>query len=262
MIEKTAFFERLRSAFEKNGVGDGLDADKENKFFALTETMLEVNENMNLTAIKDEDGIITKHYADSLLMLGVGIPEGKSVCDVGCGGGFPSFPIAIMRPDLKVTAIDSTAKKIRYINEMAEKIGIKNLRAYCGRAEEIAASKVPASVGAELREMKNREKFDVVTARAVASLPVLAELCLPLVKVGGVFVAMKSKTAEEELDAARTAIEKLGGKVEKVEKKALLFSEDGEKDDDAERTIITIRKIGRTPAEYPRTFAQIKKKAL
>lgn len=263
MIEKSEFFAVLRSVFEKNGLSDGLCREKEEKFLLLTEIMLDANEKMNLTAIKDIFGIVSKHYADSLLMLDAGIPHGASVCDVGCGGGFPSFPIAIMRPDLHVTAIDSTAKKIRYINETAKKIGLSNLVAYSGRAEEISAYEIPRTVDAEVSSLKMREKFDVVTARAVASLPVLSELCLPFAKVGGAFIAMKSRSAEEELDMSVSAIKKLGGSIEKTAGRTLLLPQAEKTDgEDAERTIIVIRKTGKTPPEYPRPFAQIKKKTL
>lgn len=263
MIEKSEFFAIVRAVFEKNGVSEGLDDEKIEKFYKLTEIMLETNEKMNLTAIKDEVGIISKHYADSLFLLDADLPQNATVCDIGCGGGFPSFPIAVMRPDLNVTGIDSTAKKIRYINETAEKIGLENLKAYCGRAEEVSAVKVPHTVDEGLAKMKLREKFDVVTARAVAALPVLCELCLPFVKVGGIFAAMKSKTAEDELESAKSAIEKLGGVIERTEKRKLFVSSDNENDEsDAERIIIVIRKKRNTPPEYPRSFAQIKKKIL
>lgn len=248
MIEKSKFFAKVCSVFEKNGLERYISDEILEKFYLLTEIMLETNEKMNITAITDVDAVIERHYADSLLMLSAGIDEGARILDVGCGGGFPSFPIAIARPDVTVIGLDSTAKKIAYVNETAKKLGLTNLAALSGRAEELAF------------EEGKREKFDVVTARAVAALPILSELCLPFVRVGGKFVALKSKTADEELQAARRGIEKLGGRIEKIEKTALISLIEGE--EDAERTIISIKKAAHTERKYPRAFAQIKKKPL
>lgn len=248
MIEKSKFFAKVCSVFEKNGLEQYISDEILDKFYNLTEIMLETNEKMNITAITDIDAVIERHYADSLLMLSAGIDEGAKILDVGCGGGFPSFPIAIARPDVTVTGLDSTAKKIAYVNETAKKLELSNLTAISARAEELAF------------ESEMREKLDVVTARAVASLPILSELCLPFVKVGGKFVALKSKTAEEELQSARRGIEKLGGRIEKVEKTALRSLIEGE--EDAERTIISVKKVAHTEGKYPRAYAQIKKKPL
>lgn len=261
MIEKSDFFDRVRAVFEINGLSRVADDEKIEKFRLLTEIMQSAGEKMNLTAIKDEEEIIEKHYADSLLILTEQIAPGASLCDVGCGGGFPSFPLAIARPDLEITAIDSTAKKIRYINETAEKIGVKNLKAYCARAEEAAASAPPASLDKEIAALKMRERFDVVTARAVAALPVLCELCLPFVKVGGIFVAMKARSAEEELNSSENAVKELGGETESV-KKLTLRTTGKTENGDMERTMIIVRKKEHTPSNYPRTFAAIKKKPL
>ena len=250
MKKKEDFFIKVREIFTENGLEEYLSEEISEKFYLLTEIMLETNEKMNITAITDIDAIIARHYADSLLKLSVGVENGARVCDIGCGGGFPSFPIAIARPDITVVGIDSTSKKIAYVNETAEKLGLKNLTAVSGRAEELS------EMGGEYRE-----SFDLVTARAVASLPILSELCLPFVKESGRFVALKSKTAEEELNSARIGIAKLGGKIEKSEK--LVLNDKTLKDGiEAERTLITVRKIGKTPPKYPRAYAQIKKKPL
>lgn len=248
MIEKSKFFAKVCSVFEKNGLDRYISDEILEKFYLLTEIMLETNEKMNITAITDIDAVIERHYADSLLMLSADIGEGAKILDVGCGGGFPSFPIAIARPDVTVTGLDSTAKKTAYVNETAKKLELSNLTAISARAEELAF------------ESEMREKFDVVTARAVASLPILSELCLPFVRVGGKFVALKSKTADEELQIARKGIEKLGGRIEKVEKTALRSLIEGE--EDAERTIISVKKVAHTEVKYPRVYAQIKKKPL
>ncbi len=253
MKEKSEFFSKVKSIFTENSLENYLEDEILEKFYYLTEIMLETNEKMNITAITDIDAVIARHYADSLIMLTAGIEKNSKVCDVGCGGGFPSFPIAIARPDLTIIGIDSTAKKVSYVNETAKKIGLSNLSAISGRAEELC--------GTYRSELKLRESFDVVCARAVASLPVLSELCLPFVKPGGRFIALKSRTAEDELKAAKSGITKLGGKIEKTEKMVLKDKTLSESTD-AERTLITIRKIGETPNKYPRAYAQIKKKPL
>ena len=189
--------------------------------------------------------------------------EGIRMADIGCGGGFPGLPVKIVRDDIDITMIDSTEKKIRYVGETANKLGLVRVTPLSARAEEIASSK-----GAL------REKFDVVTARALARLNVLAELCLPFVKVGGVFVSMKAATAEEELQEARRGIGQLGGKVKYVKEihfepstlDMTSFSE-AEKNAVAEfmsakRYMIVIEKVSHTPDAYPRQYAKISKKPL
>ncbi len=250
MKKKEDFFAKVNKIFTENSLSEYLTNEILEKFYSLTCIMLETNEKMNITAITDEDAVIARHFADSLLLLKADIESGARVCDIGCGGGFPSFPIAIARPDITVMGVDSTAKKIAYVNETAAKLGLQNLTAISARAEDISGT-----------DGEYREKFDLVCARAVASLPVLSELCLPFVKVGGRFVALKSKTADEELADSKKGIITLGGKIEKVEKLSLIDHtlEDG---CDAERTLITVRKISKTPPKYPRPYAQIKKKHL
>ncbi len=250
MIEKEEFYGKVRRIFEENGLFEYLSDEILEKFRSLTEIMLETNEKMNITAITDIDAVIARHYADSLLMLSENIESGARVCDIGCGGGFPSFPIAIARPDIFITGVDSTAKKVVYVNEAAAKLGLTNLKAISGRAEELAA------VGADMRE-----SFDVVCARAVAALPVLSELCLPFVKVGGRFIALKAKSGEEELSLSEKGIEKLGGRVIKSEK-LYLRDKTVPGGEEAERLLITVEKVRKTEEKYPRAFGQIKKKPL
>ena len=216
--------------------------------FFLSEKLVETNQVMNLTAIVDEDGIILRHLVDSLL-ISAEIPQGATIIDVGCGGGFPTLPLAIFRQDVSITAIDSTEKKIRYVQETADELGLSNVRAISARAEELA----------HLPEY--RERFDVATARAVAALPVLCEITLPFVKVGGSLVAMKAKDARTELDASQNAIATLCGKTAASE---LIFTEltlsgFGISEN---RAIINIKKMSKTPAAYPRKYAQIKKSPL
>lgn len=253
MKEKEIFFGKVLDIFRENRLEEYLNDEILEKFYNLTQIMLETNEKMNITAITDVDSIIARHYADSLLMLSVCIKENSKVCDIGCGGGFPSFPLAIVRPDLNIIGIDSTSKKVNYVNETAEKLNLKNLKAISGRAEDLSSFSD--------RDKNYREKFDYVCARAVASLPILSELCLPFVKIGGYFVALKAKTADDELNLASEGIKRLGGKIETINKMFLMDKTLGD-EKDAERNLIVIKKTGKTPEKYPRAYAQIKKKPL
>ncbi len=213
--------------------------------YTLTERMLTVNQTMNLTAIKDEKAVILRHYVDSL-MISANIPENSYMIDVGCGAGFPSLPLAIFRPDLRILAMDATAKRIRYVEETASLLGLKNLTAVAARAEEMA------------QNPEFREKFDVVTARAVASLPVLSELCLGFARVGGQMIAMKSQQADEELERSKRAITVCGGG--SVTTTSCNLTDNGI--DFEERNLICIKKIRETPKNYPRHFSKISKKPL
>lgn len=217
--------------------------DESRRFYTLTEHMLKVNESMNLTAIKNIDSIILLHYADSLTAEPF-LPQNARVADIGCGAGFPCLPLAICRPDLRLLAVDSTEKRIRYVKDTASLLNCPNLEAIAMRAED-------GGKGAY------REQFDVCTARAVAALPALAELCLPYVKVGGKFLAMKGKRGEEELRDARSAIKRLGG--ECVATHRITLRSDAEEDT---RYLFEIQKVTPTPAEFPRPWAKILKRAL
>lgn len=240
-MDKSAFFERFSAIFGKNGLSQYATPEIIDKMYCMVANLLEVNASMNLTAITDWDEILVKHLADSCTIL-PHIPEGARVCDVGCGGGFPSIPIAIARPDITVLGIDSTGKKVRYINETAEKLGLNNLSALCGRAEDLAATEL-------------RESFDIVTARAVAALPMLCELCIPFVRVGGHFCAMKGNPEESEIQAARSAYSRLGAPLQ--DQNIRRFSLEGDT-----RVILVAKKQKATPKEFPRPFPQIKKKPL
>ncbi len=213
-------------------------------FEALCSRMLEVNDYMNLTAIKDEDGVILKHFVDSCALVPF-VPQGASVVDVGCGGGFPSLPLAILRPDVSVLGLDSVTKKVTYVKETAGLLGLKNVDSSNARAEVLGQDKL------------HREKYDLVCARGVGRLNLILELCLPLVKVGGSFVAMKSLTASEELVEAQNAIKILGATVEKVFEYSLK-----NENEELSRTIIVFRKTTHTPSKYPRNNSQIAKKPL
>ena len=192
-IKEKDFTSRLTKVFSENKLSSYLSIEVMDKFYRLTVRMLEENEKYNLTAITDPDKIILGHYADCVAMASR-LKKGANIIDVGCGAGFPSLPLAIVRPDLKILAVDSTAKRINYVSESARLLGLDNLTAEVMRAED--GGKNPAY----------REKFDYATARAVAEMRILTELCLPFVKVGGQMVAMKGKNAEFELSSAKKAI--------------------------------------------------------
>jgi 16S rRNA (guanine527-N7)-methyltransferase len=247
MFDKTYFKEELKRVFEINNIAHLLDDEKAEKLLRLTEILLTENEKYNLTAIKDIDKIILLHYVDSLTAEAL-FPVGASVIDVGCGAGFPSVPLAICRPDLKITAMDSTAKKVNYVSMVSSELSL-GINAVCARAEEIAKADADDSL---------RECFDCATARAVADLTVLSELCLPMVKRGGAFIVMKGKNGLSEIDNAKKAISTLGGRIEDLSEFALK-DKDGEL---YERVSAKIVKVGKTPKEYPRAFAQIRKKPI
>ena len=238
------FKSKISKIFSANGLSSHLSLDKVEQFYALTVRMLTENEKYNLTAITDIDKIILNHYADCVMMASR-LKKGASVIDVGCGAGFPSLPLAMVRPDLKITAVDSTAKRVNYVKETAEMLGLTNLTAIVMRAED--GGKDPAY----------REKFDYATARAVAEMRVLAELTLPFVKVGGQLIAMKGKNAEFELSSSKKAIATLGGRNTVCESVELRGG--GEV---LSHPLIIVDKKEHTPTTFPRPFAQISKKPL
>lgn len=239
----TDFIAATTATFARCDMGALLDGEKTEKLHALFCRLVCENEKYNLTAVTDRDGVILKHFADSAAAARY-LPTGASLLDVGCGAGFPSLPLAILRPDLRITALDATAKRVAYVAESASLLGLSNVQTVTARAEEYAKPPV-------------RESFDCVTARAVSNLRVLAELCLPFVRVGGLFLSMKAKSAAEELSDATHAIGQLGGRVERTERFTL---SDGR--EVLDRTAILIRKTKPTEPAYPRAYARILKKPL
>ena len=217
------------------------------KLAVIVDTLLADNAKFNLTAITDPDEIASKHILDSLICANAVREKldspGKTLLDVGSGAGFPSLPIAAALPELSVTALDSTSKKCVHMNSSAAEAGISNFVAVTARAEILA------------RNSDYREHYDFVTARAVANLPVLSELCLPFVKPGGYFIAMKGASCRDEAAAASNAIRILGGEIED-------FREYRVPGDENPRYLLLIRKNSATPAGYPRHYAQIAKKPL
>ena len=209
----------------------------------IGECLRDTNAVMNLTALTDEKGVGLLHFWDSLTLLDTGLFKNKSVIDVGCGGGFPSLPLALCSENCVITSNDATAKKLAYVAETAAKAGIKNLKTLCGRAEELALNK------------EYREKYDIAVARGVARLNVLCEWCMPFVTVGGYFVAMKGEKGREEAEEAKKAISVLGGElVDIIDVKVPEF--------DYLHTLVIIKKTKNTPKDYPRRNSQIQKKQL
>lgn len=227
----------IESALSANGLS--VESEKTALLAAYLDELLRVNEHMNLTAVRDPRDAAVKNIADCCVCAKY-IPENARLLDVGSGAGLPAFPFAIMRPDISVTALDSTGKKVNFIAETAALLGIENLTAVCGRAEELAS------------KPELREKFTAVSARAVARLNILSELCLPFLAKAGVFIAMKSRLAEEELSEARTGISILGGEVTTVDTFVLSGS-----DEPLDRTVILTEKRAHTPMKYPRQYKTI-----
>ena len=214
---------------------------QKNQFQRFFELLVEWNERMNLTGITDESEVYAKHFYDSLdPFLETDFAITKTVCDVGTGAGFPGMPLAIAFPQLKLDLIDSLGKRIDFLNFCIGELGLENVKAYHVRAEDFAE--------------KKRESFDLVTSRAVARLNILAELCAPLVRVGGSFITLKGPAGHEEILEAKNGPAKLGLAHKKSVDVAL--------DDIGTRVNIYYEKAGATPKKYPRAFGQIKKKPL
>lgn len=220
--------------------GVSLDDMALDRFELLEQRLVRWNNHINLTAITEPDEIVIKHFVDSLsIFSAVDLPRGASVIDVGCGAGFPGLPLLIARPDLDLTFLDSVGKKLSFIKEVMRYNGLMGDVVH-DRAENIGLS------------IKYRESFDFAVTRAVAPLNMLAEYCLPLVKVGGMYVSMKG--ADNEVELGKNAIEKLGGKIENI---VSLELPTGDK-----RNLILIRKISQTSIKYPRKSKKISSKPL
>lgn len=211
-----------------------LTAQQLSQFMKYKEELLNWNQKFNLTAITEEKEILIKHFYDSVLGLKMGKWTGQEkVLDLGTGAGFPGVPLQIVYPSFSMVLVDSLQKRVNFLEHLLEVLALEQIAAIHGRAEELG------------REQRFREKFDLVVSRAVARLPVLAEYCLPFVKIGGIFLAYKGSEGQKESEAAHSAINKLGGKLLKIESFVL-------PEKMGQRTIISIKKIRTTPTAYPR----------
>lgn len=213
------------------------------KFETYASLLVEWNEKINLTAITQLEEICEKHFLDSVLpfYLWGGVKNNAKIIDVGTGAGFPSIPLKIVKNDVELTLLDGLNKRINFLNEVCDAINTPSQTVH-GRAEEMGKSP------------DFREKFDIATARAVANLTELCEYCMPFVKVGGYFVALKGQSGADEIENAKNAIKILGGKIDKVIEYTL---PNGDK-----RVLCVIKKVSQTPSKYPRNKGQMKKKPL
>ncbi len=214
-----------------NEINVNLDDEQISKFMLYKKLLLEWNNKINLTAITEEKEIVLKHFIDSLTVLKY-ISDTDRIIDVGTGAGFPGIPIKIVKKGTQVTLLDSLNKRLIFLNDVKQNCNLANLEMVHGRAEDFG------------KNNKYREQYNVSIARAVANLSTLVELCMPFIKIDGIFIAMKGSNIDE-LKEAQSAIEILGGKVEKIDNIILPNS-------DIERNIIIIRKIKNTPNKYPR----------
>ena len=218
-----------------------LDGEALRRYRLYYETLTEQNKVMNLTAIEGEADSARLHFLDCAALLTLCETAGKSVIDVGSGAGFPGLALKIARPDMGLTLLDSLDKRVKFLQNTCEALGFADVQCVHARAEE-----APADF---------RQGFDLAVSRAVARLNLLCELCLPFVKVGGLFAAMKGPGAAEELNEAKKAIRTLGGELERVQEYTIPGT-------DVTHTAVLIRKISDTPARYPRRWAQMKKQPL
>lgn len=222
-------------------LGINLTEEQLNQLDTYCNFLLEYNSHTNLTAIKEEDQVYLKHFYDSLTFIkAIDVTKYNNLLDIGTGAGFPGMVLKIVFPELEVTLLDSNNKKINFLQELSNKLSLKKVKFYHGRAEDFCA--------------KNRESYDIVTARAVTNMTALSELCLPLVKVNGYFIALKGSN-QEELNDSQNAIRILGGHVEDTINFELPY-------DGGERNIVKINKQKNTPKEYPRRYDKIVKKPL
>ncbi|WP_160680314.1 16S rRNA (guanine(527)-N(7))-methyltransferase RsmG [Clostridium sp. C8-1-8] len=218
--------------------------DKYNKFITYMELLKEWNEKINLTAITEDEQIIKKHFVDSIKAFNSPLfKSANNLIDVGTGAGFPGIPIAIIREDLKVTLLDSLNKRVNFLNEVINKLGLNNVKTIHSRAED----------GARTSEL--REGFDIATSRAVANMCVLSELCIPYVKVNGHFIALKGPAIEEELEESKNAVATLGGRLLEVIQVNI-------EDTDLKHNLVVVKKMKETPKTYPRKAGSITKKPI
>ena len=232
--------EIISVGLEELGLTGCVPADAPARLAQYGQLLLEKNQVMNLTAIREPEGVARLHMLDCAALLKFCDFEHKTLIDVGTGAGFPGVPLAVLAPSLRVTLLDSLNKRVEWLGETCKALGLANACALQARAEEAG------------RDPSLREKFDFAAARAVADLRVLAELCLPFVKVGGWFLAMKGTDCGRELEQAGTLIQALGGQLAGVEDYAIPHTQ-------VTHRVVRIEKIAATPSQYPRRWAKIQK---
>lgn len=226
---------------ELEKIGFNITEEQLNSLDIYCKFLLEYNSHTNLTAIKEEDQVYLKHFYDSITFIkAIDLNNINNLIDIGTGAGFPGMVLKILFPNLEVTLLDSNNKKIKFLEELSEKLNLTKINFFHGRAEDFC--------------IKNRESFDIVTARAVSNMTTLTELCMPLVKLNGYFIAMKGSN-EDEVKESLDAIEILGGQIEENIKFNLPIEESG-------RQIVKIKKLKNTPKEYPRRYEKIVKTPL
>lgn len=236
------FFELMKNSSEKEELI--FDETKYNQFIKYKDLLKEWNEKINLTAITEDEDIIKKHFIDCIKIFKFReLHNLRNIIDVGTGAGFPGLPIKIVKPEIKVTLLDSLNKRINFLNEVVRELNLKDVETIHSRAEDGA------------RQKNLRENFDAVVSRAVANMQVLSEFCLPYVKVGGYLIALKGPAIEEEISNAKSAIATLGGKIEEIIPVEI-------EDTDLKHNLVVISKIKETPAVYPRKAGTITKKPL
>ena len=229
-MEKEEFYMKMKQKAEEIDIN--LTVEQLWKFYSYMELLIEWNEKINLTAIIEPEEIILKHFIDSLTIYKY-IEKDNKVVDVGTGAGFPGIPLKIANPELKITLVDSLNKRLIFLQDVINKLQLKNVEIIHARAEEFGQNK------------KFREKFDIATSRAVANLSTLSEYLIPLVKLNGKCICMKAGDADQEIEEAKKAINVLGGTIKEVENFMLPQSDIG-------RTVIIINKERNTPTKYPR----------
>lgn len=224
--------ERLQSKAEQLGIR--LSEQQLEQFQCYYERLIEKNKVMNLTAITEYEEVVDKHFIDSILLGSVKELSGKKrVIDVGTGAGFPGIPLKIVYPELEITLLDSLNKRVKFLNEVIEELGLTGIQAVHSRAEDLA------------QDAAHRQQYDICVSRAVANLATLSEYCIPFVKQGGYFISYKSTQIEEELKQAKKAVQVLGGTLEQVETVQIPGTT-------IERQFVMIRKTGTTPKKFPR----------
>ena len=236
------FFELMKTA--SNDVGLEFTELQYEQFIKYMRLLQEWNKKINLTAITEDEEVIKKHFIDCIKSFkSEPIRKAKAIIDVGTGAGFPGLPIAIMNQNVKVTLLDSLNKRINFLNLVVKELGLKNVTTIHSRAEDGA------------RKPELREKFDVATSRAVANMAVLSEFCMPYVKKGGYFVALKGPAIDEELENGKKAIKILGGELKEIIEISI-------EETDLKHNIVEIKKINMCPKAYPRKAGTVNKKPL